>query len=114
MRQGLMTAVAVAALALGGAGALRAEILPSEGDPDGTAPEIEFTVCGQGVLKECGFIDAERCTQYATESAGGSIGGSTGVSGTSGTLSGNLTNKCISYTRTFTKIYKDRYKTKPA
>ena len=113
MRHGFLMAAAVAGLALGSAGALSgSEIgaLPSTdagGDAD-AAGEIEYTVCGQGVLRECGSITSQRCTQFVPSSGGGTIGIAPG----GGSISGNLSGTCISVTTTVTKLYKDRYKPK--
>ena len=107
MRQRTMGAMAIAGLVLGSAGALRGSTMITEGE-DGSGGEIEYTVCAQGVLKECGEITSKRCTNFVLSSGGGSLGIGTG----SGSVSGNATGTCFSWTETTTKIYKDRYKPK--
>ena len=108
MRKRMVGAMAVAGLVLGGAGALRAELVPTEVEEGSAPPEIEYTVCAQGVLKECGEIISKRCTQFVLSSGGGSLGFGTG----SGSVSGNAAGTCISWTEVTTTIYKDRYKPK--
>lgn len=109
MHKATATLLTALALALAGAGALGAsELVPIEtGDGDST-PEIEPTVCGQGVLKECGSITSQRCTQWVVTNVSG--GGSVGPS--SGSVSGSGSMTCSSWTTTYTKLYKDRYKQK--
>jgi hypothetical protein len=109
MHKGLTTALATAAIALAAAAApAGAELLPVDtGDGGG---EIEATVCGQGVLKECGSVTSRRCTQWLVTS----IGGSVSILPTGGTGGVNGTVSCASWTETTTKLYKDRYKTKTA
>ena len=112
MDKRLMTAIAVAGLALGSAGALRgAEILPTESSDDGTAPEIELTTCGVGKLKECGSYTSKSCTQWSMTNASGS-GSFSQLGG--GSLSGSVSGTCVSFTEITIKLYKDQYKTKTA
>lgn len=109
MRQRMMGAMAIAGLVLGGAGVLRGEEMPVMEGADGEeAREIEYTVCAQGVLKECGSITSKRCTQYVVSSGSGTVSYGTG----SGSVSGSAEGTCISWTETTTKLYKDRYKPK--
>lgn len=108
MRQRIMGAMAIAGLVLGGAGVLRGEEILTEASDGDAGGEIEYTVCAQGVLKECGSITAKRCTQYVVSSGSGSVSYGTG----SGSLSGSASGTCISWTETTTKLYKDRYKPK--
>lgn len=112
MDKRLMTAIAVAGLALGSAGALRgAEIVPTDSSDEGSPPEIELTTCGMGKLKECGTVTSKSCTQWSLTGASGS--GSFGtLSG--GSLSGSVSGTCVSYTEVTMKLYKDQYKTKNA
>ena len=109
MRHGMVATMAIAGLVLGGTGVLRgAEIGLTESTEGDAGSEIEYTVCAQGVLKECGVITSKRCTEYVVSSGGGSVGYGPG----SGSLSGNASGTCISWTETTTKLYKDRYKPK--
>ena len=109
MRQRVVGAMAIAGLVLGGAGVVRGEdalpIAPGELDE---APEIEYTQCALGVLKECGTRTEQQCTSFVPNSASGSIGFGPG----SGTLSGSVSGTCISYTTVTIKLYKDKYKSK--
>ena len=107
MRQRMVAAMAIAGLVLGGTGVLHGrEILITESAEGDAGGEIEYTVCAQGVLKECGSITSKRCTEYVVSSGGGSVSYGPG----SGSLSGNAAGTCISWTETTTKLYKDRYK----
>ena len=111
MHKGLTTALAAAAIALAAAAPAGAELLPVDtGDAGDGGAGIEATVCGQGVLKECGSVTTRRCTQWVTTSAGGSIS----ILPAGGTVSGTGSLTCGAWTETTTKIYKDRYKTKTA
>ena len=106
MRRGLVTAFAVVGLVGGVAGVLRGEgTLPTEGGDGADGGEIEYTVCGQGVLKECGKITQQKCTQWVPTSGGGGFT----IQPTGGGLTGQLGMTCSSMTTTETKIYKDRY-----
>ena len=112
MHKPIATAIAVATLALGGAGVLRAEdfLVRDEGLED-AAPEIEYTQCGQGVLNECGSVTQTRCTAWVTVTVSGSLG-ITGGLNPGGSASGSTTLQCSSQTTTVTKVYKDRFKPK--
>lgn len=109
MQRGIVTALAVAGLVIGGATALRGEeLLPTESGEGDAAAEIEYTVCAQGVLKECGKITQQRCNSWVTSSGGGGVT----VQQNGGGLSGQVAMTCASYTTVETKVYKDRYKAK--
>lgn len=108
MRQRTMGAMAIAGLVLGGAGVLRGEEILITEVQDGSGGEIEYTVCAQGVLKECGEITSKRCTNFVLSSGSGGVSYGTG----SGSVTGSASGTCISWTETTTKLYKDRYKPK--
>ena len=111
MHKRILTAMAVAGVALCGAGAVGgAEVLPVEQGDGDSMREIEFTTCGAGVLKECGSTTTQRCDQYSTSSAGGGLT----IQPNGGGISGNMAKTCISMTTTTVKLYKDRYKPKTA
>ena len=108
MRQRTVGAMAIAGLVLGGAGVLRGEDALVTAEDDIEAPEIEYTQCAQGVLKECGTRTEQQCTQFVPSSGSGSFGWGPG----SGTVSGSVAGTCISFTTVVIKLYKDRYKPK--
>ena len=105
MRQHMVGAMAIAGLVLGSAGALRGEDFLVEGSEEAEVPQIEYTVCGQGVLKECGKYTSKQCTQYMPSSGSGGVTYGPGSGGVTGSLSGT----CISWTDVEIKLYKDRY-----
>jgi hypothetical protein len=104
-----MTALAVAGMVSGAAGVLRGEgTLPTEVGEGDAAAEIVYTVCAQGVLKECGKITQQRCTSWVTTTGGGGIT----VQPRGGGLTATASQACASFTSVETKIYKDRYQAK--
>ena len=108
MRKRLITGLAVVGLGLVGARALLADDTAQLIEDSGIAPEIEYTICAQGVLRECGKLVQQSCTDWGTTSGGGGLNVAPGTFG----ANGSMTRTCATWTNIEVKLYKDKYKTK--
>lgn len=103
MQHRMRAALVAAILAVGSAGAVGATDGPQLSASDGDPSEVIPTLCGQGMLTECGSRTTKKCLEWKYMPT---VGGSLSPGGGGGTL--GYTATCALWEEVTMKLYKDR------